>query len=148
MRNNSNAAKVGLVFLAGMAAGWVINMLTPPELRERGRRMIRRRAAKIRALMADPEERQRMKALFKQKADEMTASYYDARDSVIKTLSGLKESVSGFSREAYTTAVEEAINRIQEKGEIPHEQLDQLRQYLVDDYDRIKRRMRRNLDKT
>lgn len=60
-------SKIGLAFAFGIMAGWATSVLMTPEDKERARKNIADKAKKLKHILTDKDEQERIKAIFNRK---------------------------------------------------------------------------------
>lgn len=128
------ASNIGMVFLTGLAAGYVASLLIPKDVQLRNRN----RLMKMKKVLTDPDEQERIMDIFKDRTDEAVTSFQMAKDRLARNLSEMQNKFSDISKDKYIEAVEDALDYVAEYQELPTPQFNALKKYLEGDFRRIK----------
>lgn len=123
----------GLVFLSGIAAGYALSMMVPEKFKSESRAKIRQ----LKEAITNPDERQRIAEIFKDQKEEAVASYYMVKGRLAKNLHSVREEFGEISKDKYIDAIQDAIEYASEYQEIPTPQINALKKYLQNDFERF-----------
>lgn len=123
--------------MIGAVAGFVLSMLIPSSAKERTSEAIESLAEKFQSLVPDEQEQERIRTIFKEKADTMQESYARIRDGLSDQLSKIRGGVSELDKSRYIKTLDAALERIGKEQEIPKRQLRQLRGYFMEDLEQL-----------
>jgi succinate dehydrogenase/fumarate reductase flavoprotein subunit len=137
--NRSSASSLGAALVVGAAIGYITSLFVSQETRVASRKEIEMRMKQLEKIMKDPDERQRIKEVFKDQTDEAMSAYHDTRDAVMYNIAQVTTPLEKISKQKYVDAVRDAISDLANRHELPSTQLRKLRAYLESDYNYLKR---------
>jgi hypothetical protein len=129
--------KVGAAFAIGILAGWAASLLMSPEDKAKANKAIKVKAKKLKEILTDKKEQQRIKDIFTKKTAEAERIYGSAKEMVITNLAEIKGQLDDIDTQKYKTAVKNAVAQIDKTHQLPKDQLEKLKEYLESDYKKI-----------
>jgi hypothetical protein len=127
-----------LPFIGGLAAGWIISLFMSTEIKTKSRKLIEADINKLRDLLQNSQEQDRIRTIFKEKTDQAATTYAQIKDKLIVSLANLKESLEEIDHKKYVHVVNQVLNDYQKQGQITGDQLKKLASYLESDYKLLK----------
>jgi gas vesicle protein len=124
--------------LVGAAVGYAASLFLSPDTKLKHRRNLEAKAGELKKLLTDPEEQERVRDIFKENTDSAQEKYRRAKFAVISRLSQMRGAIQDIDKQKYARAVEKALDDLREDGELPKTQLDRLKKYLIEDFQKIK----------
>lgn len=135
MQHTTNTGKKAFaIFLAGLTAGYIASWFMPEDWKFKQRKVVRKKISELQAIMTDPEERERIKDIFKEKTEEALDQYQEARSILMKNLADIKGSWQDIDKDKYLEVVGNTIDEIRDNQALPMKQLQKMRQYFEADY--------------
>lgn len=135
---NKLLTKTTGTLLVGAAVGYAASLFLSPDTKLKHRQNIEQKTDELKKLLTDKEEQERVKEIFKESSSAAQEKYRRAKFSVISTLSQMRGAIQDIDKQKYTYAVERAVEELKEHGELPKAQLDRLKRYLIEDFQKIK----------
>lgn len=132
-----------MVFVAGLAAGYVASWFLPEDVKTRQRKMARKKADELKSILTDPDERERVKDIFKERTQEAMGSYQQARETLMANLSSMRGSWEDINKDKYMEVVNQTIEEIRDNQALPMRQLNKLKQYFEADYKLLQSKAKR-----
>ncbi len=136
--SNKLLTKTTGTLLVGAAVGYAASLFLSPETKLKHRQNIKTKTDELKKLLTDKEEQKRVKDIFKENSEAAQERYRRAKFTVISTLSQMRGTIQDIDKQKYTYAVEKALEDLKENGELPKTQLDRLKRYLIEDFQKIK----------
>lgn len=136
-------SSLGLVLAGGILLGYVASLFIPDSIKNKNKKQIEAKAVKLKAILTDPEERQRIKEIFNDQSEKARAMYADAKDTLVTNLVALKGSLRDINKQKYLDAVNATITQLRSEKNLPAAQLTRLKEYLQTDYERVRAELNR-----
>jgi len=136
---SNKLSKFTFAVAMGAAAGYIASLFVPEETKQKHKRQLTTKAEDLDRILRDPQERERVKEIFKKNSQEVTDTFNSVKSELAVNLATLKGSLTQIDKRKYTQAVDQAMNFASEQQQLPSAQLKRLRDYLLADYDRIKK---------
>lgn len=133
---DNNRSSTGWVFLGGLLVGWLTSVLISNDNFRNG---AKGRVRKLRKELEDEDLENRIKNIFGQYSRDLTEKYQSLKNDLIDKLSRTKEAGGKISESKYRDAVSEIVDRIKDGGDFTADQLDKIKYYLEQDYEKLKR---------
>jgi hypothetical protein len=117
---NSQQSHLGLVFGAGLLAGYVASMLIPENVQEKAKEQLGESAKKLRDNWSSPAE--------------IMDLYRETRSQIMDQLAEMQLTWEDIDKRKYTDLVKKSLETLVEERGIPDDQIKKLQEYLADDY--------------
>ena len=131
-----------MIFLAGLAAGYIASWFLPEDMKSKQRKMAKKKMEALKTILTDPEERERIIDIFKERTDEALSQYQNARQMLMENLSEVKGSWQDIDKDKYMEVVANTIEQIRDDQSLPLRQLNKLKQYFEADYKLIQSKVK------
>lgn len=127
-----------LTFAGGVAAGWLISLFMSTEIKTKTKKAIQKDAEKLKDILTNQENRERVAAIFDDVTQKTTNTYKTAQSKLISGLTSLKYSLEEIDKDKYQQVVNQIIKDLQDNEQINLKQAKKLKTYLVADFELIK----------
>jgi hypothetical protein len=124
--------------LLGAALGYAASLFLSPETRAKHRVELERKSRELKDILTDPDERERIREIFEENTDQAHTMYTHTKARLVTFLAGIRGGLQEIDKQKYVQAVDKALTELKKDGELPKKQLDRLRKYLTEDYQKIK----------
>jgi gas vesicle protein len=124
--------------LVGAAVGYAATLLLSPETKEKHKQTIKQKSEELKKLLTDKEEQERVKEIFRENTDATQQKYRQIKTNLVGLLAQTRGAIQDIDKQKYTYAVEKALEELRTEGTMPKAQLERLKRYLIQDFQKIK----------
>ncbi|MBD3250062.1 MAG: hypothetical protein GF381_00600 [Candidatus Pacebacteria bacterium] len=136
--NNSQIKKTGLALMAGMALGYLGSLFISSDTRRQHKQFVEQKATQLKDILTDEDPVKRVKAIFKKNTQEMRDKYQAIKQDLVTKLSQLKGALQDIDKKKYSQVLDRVLDKARRDQELSQAQLERLKQFLSQDFDRIK----------
>ena len=142
--NNSNTMKkAGVSLVLGMAIGYIASLFIPSSTREKHKETLEEKTQQLASILREDDPAQRVKDIFEKNTARVRESYNNIKEEFISKLAELKTSIQDIDRQKYQSLLDSVLDRAKEDKELTQAQLDRMRRYLRQDFEKIKSGVKR-----
>ncbi len=138
MSTKKSGSFFGVAVLLGAIIGYLVSLFVPDKTRRQHKKALTSQAEQLKDLLTDPEEREKIKAIFGKHTTKAQSTYQEAKDHLISNLTDLKGTIADIDKAKYQKAVTKAVSQIKKDKKLPTKQLTKLKKYLEQDFSRLK----------
>lgn len=135
--NRSSQQFPWMTFLSGIAVGVAISVLIPPKVKEDAQHTVEEKAAQLKKLLTDPEERARIKDIFGEVTADTRHKYADVKDSLVSSLASMKGGWDQIDKQKYLYLISDMMEELKSEKTLTLRQIAKLKNYLQDDYTKL-----------
>lgn len=129
--DKNKAGKMGLLFIGGVAAGYLAKKMVDSE-------GFKKKRAEVMKALGEAVDKDRIKKVFGDTKEEMVASYQTAKSKLVDGVSKTKGAIGELDKGKYQGIVNEVVESLKNTGKYTAEQLKLLKDYFMDDFSKIK----------
>ena len=131
---NSNQNTTGLVFAAGLLAGYVASLLIPEKAHEKAKEQIGESARRVKDVVMDEENLERVRSILPSGSIDIMDAYMEARENIMNELAQTKTSWDSLNKKKYADLVKKSLDSFMKDGKLQESDLKKLQKYLDNDF--------------
>lgn len=129
------SSQMGLVFAAGLFAGYVASLIMPENAQDEAKEKLTKSAQQLKDTVTDPKNMGKVKSLLNGKSIDLMSLYMEVRNGIMDEISNSKETWDDINKRKYSELLKKALQRLTDEQSVPEEQLETLKGYLEKDYE-------------
>lgn len=130
-------ARFGIAVMAGAAIGYAASLFVSPSTRRKHKRIVTANIEELASKFLSEADQEKILKIIEKTGKEGSAQLKVISESLSKNLVELKQTLDSVDKGKYLKAVETTIKDLKNKGELNQKQLNQLKDYLVNDFRQV-----------
>jgi gas vesicle protein len=129
---------LGALFVLGTIIGAITTLLFATDEKGNTKKGVKDRVSKAKGRLNEIEEVRRVQEVFGEKTQEAQQVYLQAKDEVASRVQSLRNGMDSINKAKYRLVVDEVMSELKEAGSITGSQLKKLKNFLVEDYEKLR----------